>query len=451
MNILHYTLGLPPCRGGGLTRYSVDLMRGQKKLGNFIALLFPYYPFPYVPVKPRVIKKNNYDNISVYALKRVYPIPLLDGIKKPEHIYNSNNLFSINELENFFEKIKPDVFHIHTMMGLSYEILSFFEKKKVPIVYTTHDYYGLCPKVNFINRKGEVCDGPNANLCSICNNDAPSAFYLFLRNNPLLLKSRAVLLRIFLGKARKMFEGKVDYEKVNITNERYLFLYEYYKKMFGAVDKFIFNSFVSKSQYERYIVPEKSSVVYVTHSEITDCRAKKEINYSNIKIAFIGSLEPYKGYPLLKSVLLDIYGNDSVNWSLYVWGSITGTDSQCANIFYKGKYKSSELSFVYNSIDLLVVPSIWYETFGLVVLEALSYGVPVLVSDRVGASDLVVKYDAGVVFSPNREDLYNKILFLIKSPDILSYYNNNICKNGLDFLFFEHVREILDSYSELLI
>lgn len=52
-----------------------------------------------------------------------------------------------------------------------------------------------------------------------------------------------------------------------------------------------------------------------------------------------------------------------------------------------GIVSSSELTEAYKKMDVLVFPS--HETFGFVVLEALLSGTPCLVSDTVGAKDLV--------------------------------------------------------------
>ena len=45
------------------------------------------------------------------------------------------------------------------------------------------------------------------------------------------------------------------------------------------------------------------------------------------------------------------------------------------------------ISKSFKQMDLLIVPSIWKETFSLITLEALSYGIPVLISNNVGAKD----------------------------------------------------------------
>ena len=63
-----------------------------------------------------------------------------------------------------------------------------------------------------------------------------------------------------------------------------------------------------------------------------------------------------------------------------------------------GFQNQRELSPYYHAADLLVLPSLWSETWGLVVNEALQHGVPCVVSDRVGcAPDLIVPDVTGFV------------------------------------------------------
>ena len=58
-----------------------------------------------------------------------------------------------------------------------------------------------------------------------------------------------------------------------------------------------------------------------------------------------------------------------------------------------------ELGQVYSDADVMGLPSIFRETWGLVVNEALTFGVPCVVSDRVGcASDLITPGETGLVF-----------------------------------------------------
>jgi glycosyltransferase involved in cell wall biosynthesis len=58
----------------------------------------------------------------------------------------------------------------------------------------------------------------------------------------------------------------------------------------------------------------------------------------------------------------------------------------------------------------LVFPSLWYETLGLVVVEAMAQGVPVIVSDATAAAGLIKDEDTGLLFaSGSVEDLQRQI------------------------------------------
>lgn len=63
----------------------------------------------------------------------------------------------------------------------------------------------------------------------------------------------------------------------------------------------------------------------------------------------------------------------------------------------------------YDNMGVLIVSSVWKETFSLVKLEALSYGESVIVSDNVGALDIVKQYDERFVYY-ERKDLENPLL-----------------------------------------
>lgn len=85
----------------------------------------------------------------------------------------------------------------------------------------------------------------------------------------------------------------------------------------------------------------------------------------------------------------------------------------CLNVFFKNpelppymkqhdRYSYDQLEKIMDESDVVITPSIWYETFGFTVLEALSYGVPVIISDHVGAIDIVPK-GGGIVFHSDDE------------------------------------------------
>lgn len=90
------------------------------------------------------------------------------------------------------------------------------------------------------------------------------------------------------------------------------------------------------------------------------------------------------------------------------------------------RYGYSDLESIFNETDIVIVPSIWYETFGYTVLEALSYGVPVIISGNVGSKDIVPQGGGVIIENINKKNLMEAIGSL--TPERLSAMNQNILK-----------------------
>lgn len=102
------------------------------------------------------------------------------------------------------------------------------------------------------------------------------------------------------------------------------------------------------------------------------------------------------------------------------------------NIEFAGAVDNNRLSEVYQRHDVFVLPSL-SEPWGLVVEEALNNGLPVLVSDRVGCADEIVRDgENGLVFRcGDKADLCRK-LSEIQSPTLYNNLRLNICKMRFD-------------------
>lgn len=226
--------------------------------------------------------------------------------------------------------------------------------------------------------------------------------------------------------------------------EEYAKLLETYRRMFGMVDAFHFNSQSTADVYGRYLdIPAESRVITITHSGIKDRREKRVFDNRLLRLSFIGSEAPYKGLQMLKKVITKYNLEGSADKiSLSVYGGRTGIDEKIKNVVYKGRFISSMMEQVFNDMDLLVVPSICYETFSFVTLEALSYGIPVLVSNKVGAKDIVGKYNPEFVFR-DEVDLYELIKKLVEDRKLLVNYNNAIINNDWNYSMKKHTNQII--------
>lgn len=215
--------------------------------------------------------------------------------------------------------------------------------------------------------------------------------------------------------------------------------------MFSMVDAFHFNSQNTADIYGKYIdVPAASKVIPIGHGGIKDHRKHRSYNEGLLRLGFIGSEAPYKGLPLLKEVIERINQEGHAHrLVLNVYGGRTGKDERLPNVIYKGRFTSEMMERVYNDVDMIVVPSVCNETFSFVTLEALSYGTPVLVSDHVGAKDIVMKYAPDFVFH-DTDDLYILINRLIEDRQLLRDYNNSIMEGAWRFSIEEHARTIVE-------
>lgn len=216
-------------------------------------------------------------------------------------------------------------------------------------------------------------------------------------------------------------------------------LMNYYRDCFSLVDYFHFNSEVSKTVYSERMQNINGKVVSITHYGIKDNRRKKKFKTEKLRMGFIGSAEPFKGLPLLIDVLGKIGMEDK--WELSVWGGKEGKHPSLP-IYFKGKYSAHTIDNVYDAMDVLIVPSVWKETFSLVTLEALSYGVPVIVSDNVGAKDVVNQYDERFVYQ-DRMDLTELLMTIVEDKTILRDFNRKICELSWCHDMLSHAEEII--------
>jgi glycosyltransferase involved in cell wall biosynthesis len=85
---------------------------------------------------------------------------------------------------------------------------------------------------------------------------------------------------------------------------------------------------------------------------------------------------------------------------------------------FTGFVNQSEIGKYYAAADCLILPSAWGETWGLVVNEALQFGLPVIVSDRVGCHpDLVVEDETGYVFPAG--DAQGLCTYILKAMNLI--------------------------------
>ncbi len=451
MNILHYSLGLPPYRTGGLTKYSFDLMKEQVRNGDKIYLLFPG-KISFLNSKTRIKYYRNKSGVITYEIVNPLPVPLLNGISKPNKFMEPCNK---EIFKDFLLKNHIQIVHIHTLMGLHKEFLEACNELSIKKVYTTHDYFGICTKVNFIDNEGNLCEERNLEKCLKCNKFGYSMKTIMVLQSPLyrFLKNRGIIskLKLLVKKkpAKKVINSNSSNEEIEITTEYrddYNRLIEYYDHMFSYIDSFLFNSTVAKEVYNQYF-EAPGELVPITHGDIRDNRKLKKYDHDKLKLTYLGPDKKYKGFYLLIDAMRELNKEYSLGIELNLYGDVN-TFEIADNIKSYGTYSYDQLKDIFDNTDLLIVPSIWNETFGFIVLEAISYGVPVLMTDKVGSKDVINSgsLKKGIVIKPSHVDLKSKIIEIINDRNILINLNKNILDDTFNINMYEHCISVESVY-----
>lgn len=407
MKILHYALGFPPYRTGGLTKYCMDLMLTQVELGHEVALLWPGQ-IAIVKKQTEINKGKNWNEIESFEIINPLPVPLDEGILDVDAYTKKIDETVYFE---FLQNYAPDAIHIHTLMGLHKEFIHAANGLGIRTVFTTHDYFGLCPKVTLFHN-GKSCDDDHGCVdCVGCNQSALSLKKITVLQSPIYRKLKNTnVVKLLRSRHRKNFFEEAETEigtnegNTNVA-QNYEKLRKYYISMLKMVDFIHFNSSVTERIYNRYFHPKNSAVISITHRDIKDHRKRKNFDYDALRITYLGPAKPFKGFQFLIGALDDLWREVPGKFELHIY---TNTSVEREYITHKQEgYPYSQLEEIFDNTDLLIVPSQWYETFGFTVLEALSYGVPVMVSDKVGAKDIVYNISQDLIFPSNKLKLKN--------------------------------------------
>jgi glycosyltransferase involved in cell wall biosynthesis len=175
-----------------------------------------------------------------------------------------------------------------------------------------------------------------------------------------------------------------------------------------------------------------------------------------LRIGFIGTLAPHKGCDILVrgvrslprelGATLDVYGNlERFESFVDELRRLAGDDER---INFAGPFARERVGQVLSELDVLVVPSRWYENQPGVIFEAFAAGMPVVAADLGGMSEFVKHEENGLLFVPeNAKDLARQLRRLGEEPGLLEKLRAGI---GHVKTVEENVDELEKLYASLL-
>jgi glycosyltransferase involved in cell wall biosynthesis len=142
-----------------------------------------------------------------------------------------------------------------------------------------------------------------------------------------------------------------------------------------------------------------------------------------IRFGYVGSISPHKG---VHTAVDAMRGIDPSQASLYVWGDVRACPDYVddlkkrASVIFEGRFAEDEKPRVFASMDVLLVPSIGLESFGLAAREAMTCGVPVIASAGGALSEM----DYCEFFPPGDAAALHQILRrLIDDPTVIDRWS----------------------------
>ena len=355
-----------------------------------------------------------------------------------KHCYSFEELYINSDIEEAFmsvvEKINPDIVHIQHLIFLSAGIIKRLKERAIPMIFSLHDYWLICPQWHYLQNGLTPCTKSNESTCLECLGS-----WLYIRKSS---KKIYNTLKAFfpqrLIKRIKNYYGLFAKKLINSNNAIHMLQErtEYMKEICGDIDLFISPSMFMKKKFVEFGIPEDKIVSssYGFDKKLFKNTASKDHN--QLTFGFIGTMLPAKGLHTLLDAFSSIKEEEA---DLKVYGRLTpytGFESyfkqirrfsKNKNVYFKGDFSNGNIADILSEIDVLVVPSLWYENAPLVIQEAFLASVPVIASNIGGIPEIVDDRVNGLLFSAtDTEDLQSKLRYIIDSPNVLTKFKMNM-------------------------
>lgn len=170
-----------------------------------------------------------------------------------------------------------------------------------------------------------------------------------------------------------------------------------------------------------------------------------------LRLGFVGQLEPNKGVDVFLDAVRQL-PEQTVREAIVIGEGtqrqrLEGLHAGDSRIRFTGKLSLEETVHRMSTLDALIVPSIWNEPFGRVIIEAYQAGTPVLASKVGGIPEVII--DPGHLFqSQNRDSLQQAIIRLRNMDPMERAALRQRCHSyAQKFSVEENIRQHLDIYA----
>jgi len=424
MHILKIIHGYPPLYNAGSEVYSKTIVKELSK--NHKVSVFTREENIYAPdfqIRKEIISENT----GLYFINNPQG---KDGYRHK----------AIDEaFQELVLKLKPDIAHIGHLNHLSTGIVDVLKKHHIPIVFTLHDFWLMCPRGQFLTRS--IGQENNHQLCdkqdhSKCASDCYRVYFSGKEE-----EEKIDLENWSDWTKRRMQETKAIVTKVD---------------MFVAPAKYLMNRFITD-----FDIP-KSKIKYLDYGFDTSYLMPPTDKNKNelFTFGYIGTHIPAKGINLLieafkkieQPARLLIYGRDSGQSTKALKKLALSSHNE---IEFLPEYRNEDIvNDVFSKIDCIVVPSIWAENSPLVIHEAQACHIPVITANYGGMKEYVEQNVNGLLFKHRDvNDLNLQLKEAVSNPDKMKKIGKKgylYSEDGNVISITDHCGNLEDIYNALI-
>lgn len=395
MKILKIIHGYPPAYNAGSEVYSQMLCHGLAKNHEVCVITREENPFK-EDFSLTVTQDSHEPSVTLYKI----------NIPSDKYRYRYQHPQVDQQADILLDRVKPDLVHIGHLNHLSVSLVEVIAKKNIPVVYTLHDYWLMCPRGQFIQRNSpassplwSLCDGQEDKKCAqYCYSGYFSGNHT---DNSIDTAYWAGWIKRRMDHVHKMVQN------VKCFIAPSLYLYNRYVKDFGL---------------------PRQKMVYLDYGfDLKRLTGRQRIAKEIFTFGYIGTHIPAKGIQLL----IQAFSRLGKNCQLRIWGRSRQQNTEGlyalisqlppeiqSRIEWRPEYTNEEIiSAVFNHVDCIVVPSIWVENSPLVIHEALQVRIPVITANIGGMAEYVHHEVNGLLFEHrNEESLSEQMQRLVNDP-----------------------------------
>lgn len=338
-----------------------------------------------------------------------------DGIKVNRFFHNAepmggqlnvveaeyNNLFFAGWFREYLAHFKPNMVHFFHLWLLSASAVDICHELNIPVVMTPTDFWLVCPNNQLRLPDNSMCTGPNWNSVNcikhaVFNYQPPYVAWVFNKLPNWMVA--AMIWTLDHG----YFSGAWFSPMVRALHQRAGFL----RQRMNMLDKVI----VPTRLMEEMLVKNglnPSKVIFSRYGIRPVLRERHTQDATGkMRIGFIGGLSEHKGAHLLISAVRLLPDNIPVELKIYgksdtdprYFKKLQQLADKDHRIHFCGTFQNEIIGKIFAELDVLVVPSIWYENTPLVIYSAQAAGCPVIASNLGGMAEVIEHEKNGLLF-----------------------------------------------------